>query len=257
MSKIRDAFKNKKVFVAYLMAGDPILGKTAEYILEMQRAGAGIIEIGIPFSDPIAEGPVIEKANIRALSHKINLDDIFAMLAKIKNEVKIPLLFMTYINPLFVYGYDKFLSKCAMHGISGVIIPDLPFEEQDEIKPIAKKHNIEVITLVAPTSSKERIKEIAHGAEGFVYLVSSMGVTGVRNSINMGIESVANEIKGHSNVPVAVGFGISTPKQAKEFSAFADGVIVGSAIVRIIEEFGDNARDALNEYVNSMTKAMQ
>ncbi|AKL98081.1 tryptophan synthase subunit alpha [Endomicrobium proavitum] len=256
MSKITEAFKNKKLFIAYLMAGDPALEKTAEYILTLQNAGAGLIEIGIPFSDPIAEGEVIQGANIRALSNSIKLNDIFDMLVQIKDKITVPLVFMTYINPLFVYGYDKFFAMCEICGISGVIVPDLPFEEQDEIKSIMKKYGIDIITLVSPTSSKERTKNIAENAQGFIYLVSSMGVTGVRSNITTNIKSIVAEIKKNTDIPVAVGFGVSKPAQVAEFSKYADGVIVGSAIVRIIEEFGENAAKPLSEYVKNMVKAL-
>ena len=251
MNKIKDAFKNKKSFIAYLMAGDPNLAVSAEYILTAQEAGADMVEIGIPFSDPIAEGEVIQAASVRALDAGTRLDGIFEMVGSIKDRMCIPMVFMTYLNPVFVYGYDRFFARCAEIGICGIIIPDMPFEEQGEAKEFANKHGIEVVTLIAPTSEK-RISEIAMNAEGFIYLVSSMGVTGVRRAITTDLSSIVAEIKKHTDVPVAIGFGISTPEQAKQYSNIADGVIVGSAIVRIIGQYGKEAGQALHEYIKTI-----
>ena len=252
MNKINDAFENKKAFIAYLMAGDPNLEVSAEYILALQEAGADMVEIGIPFSDPIAEGEVIQAASARALAAGTKLDGIFEMVASIKEKMRIPMVFMTYLNPVFVYGYDRFFAKCAEIGICGLIIPDLPFEEQDEAKSVAVKYGVEIITLVAPTSER-RIARIAVNSSGFIYLVSSMGVTGVRSEITTDLSVIISEIRKHTNIPVAVGFGISTPEQVKHYSAVSDGVIVGSAIVRIIERHGENAKQALHEYIKEMT----
>ena len=251
MNKIKDAFKNKKSFIAYLMAGDPDLAVSAEYLLTAQEAGADMVEIGIPFSDPIAEGEVIQAASVRALDAGTRLDGIFEMVGSIKDKMRIPMVFMTYLNPVFVYGYDRFFARCAEIGICGIIIPDMPFEEQSEAKEFAGKHGVEVVTLIAPTSEK-RISEIARNAEGFIYLVSSMGVTGVRRAITTDLSSIVAEIKKHTDIPVAIGFGISTPEQAKQYSNIADGVIVGSAIVRIIGQYGREAGPALHEYIKTM-----
>ena len=251
MSKIKDAFKNKKAFIAYLMAGDPNLEISAEYILTAQDAGADMVEIGIPFSDPIAEGEVIQAASVRALAAGTRLDGIFEMIASIKDTMRIPMVFMTYLNPVFVYGYDRFFARCEQIGICGIIIPDLPFEEQGEAKEIAGKYGVEVITLIAPTSEK-RIAEIARSAEGFIYLVSSMGVTGMRGKITTDLSAIVSEIRKHSDVPVSIGFGISTPEQAKQYSNIADGVIVGSAIVRIIGQHGVEARRELYEFIKKI-----
>ena len=254
--RIKGAFQGKKAFVAYLMAGDPTLALSAEYILAAQEAGADMVEVGIPFSDPIAEGEVIQAASVRALGAGARLDGIFDMVASIKVKMRIPLVFMTYLNPVFVYGYDRFFSRCTEIGICGAIIPDLPFEEQGEAKEIAVKYGVEVVTLVAPTSEK-RIAEIARNAEGFVYLVSSMGVTGVRSEITTDVASMASEIRKHTDIPVAIGFGISTPEQAAYYSAIADGIVIGSAIVRIVGRHGDNARQALQEYIRGMISGMR
>ena len=251
MNRIKDSFLNKKAFIAYLMAGDPDLASSAEHILTAQEAGADLIEIGIPFSDPIAEGEVIQAASMRALAAGTRLDGVFDMVASIKDQMRVPLVFMTYLNPVFVYGYDRFFAKCTELGVAGVIIPDLPFEEQAEAKAEAAKYGIEVITLVAPTSQK-RIARIAQDAEGFIYLVSSMGVTGVRSEITTDLSVIVSEIKKYTDIPVAIGFGISTPEQAKFYSGIADGFIVGSAIVRIIGEHGKKAKNLLYEYIREM-----
>ena len=255
MNKISEAFQNKKAFIAYLMAGDPDLVTSAEYILTAQKAGADLIEIGIPFSDPIAEGEVIQAAGVRALSAGARLDGVFDMTESIKNQMRIPMVFMTYLNPVYVYGYERFFARCADIGVCGIIIPDMPFEEQGEAKETAKKHGVEVITLAAPTS-KQRIKNIACHADGFIYLVSSMGVTGIRNKITTDLSSIVADIRKSTNIPVAIGFGISTPAQAAYYSTVADGVIVGSAIVSIIAQHGKNAHQSLHEYIHAMKSAM-
>jgi len=252
MIKIAEAFRGKKAFIAYLMAGDPDLRTSAEYILTAQEAGADMIEIGIPFSDPIAEGEVIQAASERALRNGTRLDGVFGMVGSIKEKMRIPMVFMTYANPVFVYGYGRFFARCAETGVSGMIIPDMPFEEQAEAKAAAREHGIELVTLVAPTSSKKRIADIAQAAEGFIYVVSSMGVTGVRSEITTDLSAIVSEIKKATDVPVAIGFGISTPEQAKHLSKIADGVIVGSAIVRLIALYGTEAEHALYDYISTM-----
>lgn len=251
MIKIKEAFQNKKAFIAYLMAGDPDLAASEEYILTAQEGGADLIEIGIPFSDPIAEGEVIQAASARALIAGTRLEGIFTMVDSIKDQMRIPLVFMTYLNPVFAFGYDRFFSRCSDIEICGLIIPDLPFEEQGEVREVAAKYSVEIITLVAPTS-EARTAEIARNAEGLLYLVSSMGVTGVRSEITTDLSSIVAEIRKETDIPVAIGFGIATPDQAERYSAIADGVIVGSAIVRIIEKYGAGAKQALYEFINKM-----
>ena len=255
MNRIGDAFRGKKAFIAYIMAGDPNIAATAEYVLTAQEAGADMVEIGIPFSDPIAEGEVIQAAGMRALAAGTRLESVFGMVASIKGRMRIPMVFMTYLNPVFVYGYGSFFAKCVEIGICGVIIPDLPFEEQGEAKSFAAGHGIEVVTLAAPTSEK-RIARIAENAEGFVYFVSSMGVTGIRNEITTDLPAMVSEIRKYTDVPVAIGFGISTPEQASRYAAVADGVIVGSAIVRILEKQGEDVKKNLFEYINKMKKSI-
>jgi tryptophan synthase alpha chain len=254
LNEIANAFKNKKAFIGFLTAGDPSKEKTIDYMLSMERAGADIIEIGIPFSDPIAEGPVIQNASTRALSNGINTDDIFDLVKDVRKESKIPLVFLTYINPVLYYGYEKFFKRCKDVGINGIIIPDLPYEEKKEILDYAKSYNVDIISLIAPTS-KDRIQMIAREATGFIYLVSSMGVTGVRSKITTDLEKIIGDIKKVTDVPVAVGFGINTPEQSKKIVKVADGVIVGSAIVKIIEEHGDNSAKYIEEYVSQMKNA--
>lgn len=254
MNKIADAFNGKKAFIAYIMAGDPNLASSAEYILTAQEAGADLIEIGIPFSDPIAEGRVIQQASVRALKAGTRLDGVFEMVASLKGRVTVPMVFMTYLNPVFAYGYDRFFQTCRDIGICGIIIPDLPFEQQEEVAAPASRHGIEVVTLVAPTSS-ERIGRIAKDAKGFIYLVSSMGVTGVRREIISDIRSRVAELRSVTKLPIAVGFGISTPGQAGEYTQYTDGVIVGSAIVSIIAEHGTNAAEAVKRHISEMKAA--
>lgn len=256
MNKISDAFNNGKAFIGFVTAGDPDLNTSKEILLSMSKGGCDLIEVGIPFSDPIAEGPVIQDANIRALKNNVTTDDVFALTKSVSQEVDTPMVFMTYLNVLFKYGYDKFLQKAKNSGICGVIIPDLPYEEKDELQSVAKKYGIEVVSLVAPTS-EDRIKMIAADAEGFIYTVSSMGVTGVRSEIKTDIESITKAIKEVTDVPVAIGFGINTPEQAKKYSHIADGVIVGSAIVKLVAEHKTDAPKYIYEYVKSMKDAIR
>lgn len=255
MSKIADAFTNKKAFIPFLTAGDPTMEATERYIKIMADAGADLIEIGIPFSDPVAEGPVIQEATLRSLTHGTTTDAIFDTVERVRPTISIPLVVMTYLNPIYVYGAERFMARCKKAGICGVIVPDMPFEEKGVLIDVAHAHDIEVVSLIAPTS-EERIGMIAKEAEGFVYCVSSMGVTGVRKEITTDVGSIVDQIKRYTDVPVAVGFGISTPEQAAAMAKVSDGAIVGSAIVRIIGEHGDKADEALREYVQAMKVAV-
>lgn len=254
MSRIYKAFEQKSAFIGFLTAGDPNASKCVEYILEMEKAGADLIEIGIPFSDPVAEGLVIQRANARALQNGITTNKVFEIVKEVRKTSSIPLVFLTYLNPVFKYGYEAFFKKCKEYQVDGIIIPDLPFEEKEEVDIIARKYQVDLISLIAPTS-KERMKMIASEAKGFIYLVSSLGVTGMRSEIADNLENIINDIKEVSDVPVAIGFGINTCKQAKYFSSISDGVIVGSAIVKIIEDHGENAKEALYDYVSRMVAA--
>ncbi|MCD7836088.1 MAG: tryptophan synthase subunit alpha [Lachnospiraceae bacterium] len=247
---------NKKAFIAFITAGDPDADSTVKFILEMERAGADLIEIGIPFSDPTAEGVVIQEANIRALKNGMTTDGVFDIVKRVREVSQIPLVFMTYVNPVFHYGYEKFFAKCEELGVGGIIIPDVPFEEKEEAAQPAAEHNVEVISMISPTS-EERIKSIAQEARGFIYVVSSMGVTGVRSEFSAGRDAMVSSIRRVTDTPCAIGFGISTPEQAKGMASISDGVIVGSAIVRIVAEHGAGAAPFIYEYVKGMKDAVK
>lgn len=251
MSRIIKAFENKKAFIPFITCGDPDLDTTLEIVKEAVKNGADLIELGIPFSDPTAEGPVIQGANLRALSGGVTTDDVFELVKKIRLECSIPLVFMTYSNVVFSYGSREFISICSEVGIDGLILPDLPYEEKDEFAPICKEYSVDLISLIAPTS-ENRIAMIAKEAEGFIYLVSSLGVTGTRTEIKTDLESIVKVIRENTDVPVAIGFGISTPEQARKMSAIADGCIVGSAIIKIMEKYGKDAPKYVGEYIKSM-----
>lgn len=251
MSRIQDAFAKKKNFIGFLTAGDPTLEKSKDYIFAMEKAGADIIEIGIPFSDPIAEGPVIQAANVRALKAGFQLPDAFRLVEEVRKESQIPLLFLTYVNPVFHYGYEAFCQKCQEVGLDGLIIPDLPFEENGELKEIAHRHGIDLIALISPTSM-ERIPQLAKDTSGYIYLVSSMGVTGMRDAIKSDLSGLIGEIRKYTDTPVAIGFGIHTRTQVQEYEQLADGVIVGSGIVKLVEEYGEYAEEAIGTFVREL-----
>ena len=255
MTKIKQAFSNGKAFIPFITSGDPDLETTAKVVKAAAENGADLIELGIPFSDPTAEGPVIQAANIRALNGGVNTDKIFDFVRELRKDITIPLVFMTYANVVFSYGSDKFISLCAEVGIDGLILPDIPFEEKEEFLDICHKYDVALISLIAPTS-KDRVGMIAKNAEGFIYLVSSLGVTGVRTEINTELSSIVEVIRENTDIPCAIGFGISTPQQAHDMAAVADGAIVGSAIIKIIEKYGKNSADYVGEYVRSMKKAL-
>jgi tryptophan synthase alpha chain len=255
MSNISKAFENKKAFIGFVTGGDPAITKTEEFVLQMVRAGADLVEIGIPFSDPIAEGKVIQEANIRALSAGATVEKIFGLVESLRKKTDVPLVFLTYLNPVFHYKYDAFFKRCQSVGLDGIIIPDLPFEEQAEVRDSASKYGVDLISLIAPTS-EARIREIAKTAAGFIYLVSSMGVTGVRSEIKTDLGSMVAAVKSASGVPVAVGFGIHSPDQAADIAKIADGVIVGSAIVKIIARYGEDAGPYIYQYVKDMKGAV-
>ena len=256
MSKrIADAFRNGKAFIPFITAGDPDLASTERFVLAMAEAGADLIEIGIPFSDPIAEGVVIQEADIRALRSGTTTDKVFEMVKSLRQKTDIPLVFMTYLNIVFDYGYERFFARCAEVGISGIIIPDLPYEEKNECAGIAAEHQVEIVSMIAPTS-RERIQTIASDAEGFLYVVSSMGVTGVRQKITTDLKTIVGQIREVTSLPAAIGFGISTPGQASDMAAISDGAIVGSAIVRLIAEYGREAEEPVREYVRQMAEAV-
>lgn len=256
MSRIKNAFLSGKAFISFVTGGDPDLETTKELIVAMEEAGADLIEIGIPFSDPIAEGAVIQEANERALSSGCTTDKLFDAIKEVKEKVTVPLVFLTYINPIYTYGKERFFKRCADCGIDGIIVPDLPFEERDELKEECKQYQVDLISLIAPTS-KERVRMIAGQAEGFIYCVSSLGVTGVRTEIKTDISYMISMVREATDIPCAIGFGISTPEQAKEFAALADGAIVGSAIVKLVAQYGKESIEPVKAYVREMKAAVK
>ena len=256
MSNIAKAFKNGKAFIPFITCGDPDLATTAAAVREAVKNGADLIELGIPFSDPTAEGPVIQGANLRALSGGVNTDMIFSFVRGLRTDVTVPMVFMTYANVVFSYGSEKFISTCAEIGIDGLILPDIPYEEKEEFLPLCHRYGVDLISLIAPTS-ENRVGMIAKDAEGFIYLVSSLGVTGERSKINTDLTAIVKTIRENTSVPCAIGFGISTPEQAKQMSSLSDGAIVGSAIVRLLEKHGKDAPKYIGKYVKSMKDAIR
>ncbi len=255
MSRIKEAFENGKAFIAFVTCGDPDLETTGAVVREMVKNGADLIELGIPFSDPTAEGPVIQGANLRALNGGVTTDQIFEFVKELRRDVSVPMVFMTYANVVFSYGAERFISICREIGMDGLILPDLPYEEKEEFQPICRRFGLELISLIAPTS-ENRIARIAGEAEGFVYLVSSLGVTGMRSEIKTDLASIVEAIRRNTEIPCAIGFGISTPEQAARMAGLADGVIVGSAIVRLIEKYGRQAPEYVGRYVKEMKDAV-
>ncbi len=256
MSNIAKAFENGKAFIPFITCGDPDLETTAAAVREMVKNGADLIELGIPFSDPTAEGPVIQGANIRALKGGVKTDKVFGLVRELRTDVTVPMVFMTYANVVFSYGAEKFISTCAEIGIDGLILPDIPFEEKEEFLPLCKKYGVDLISLIAPTS-ENRIGMIAKEADGFIYLVSSLGVTGERSEIKTDLSSIVKIIRDNTNVPCAIGFGISTPEQAKSMADISDGAIVGSAIVKLLEQYGTAAPKYIGEYVKKIKDAIK
>lgn len=256
MSKIKSAFENGKAFIPFITCGDPDPETTAAAVKAAAENGADLIELGIPFSDPTAEGPVIQGANLRALSGGISTDKIFAFVKELRRDVKVPMVFMTYANVVFSYGAEKFISTCRDIEIDGMILPDLPFEEKEEFLPICHKYGVDLISLVAPTS-ENRIAMIAKEAEGFLYIVSSLGVTGMRSEIKTDLAAIVDVVRQNTDIPCAVGFGISTPEQAKKMADISDGAIVGSAIIKLLEKHGKDAPKYIGEYVKSMKDAIR
>ena len=255
MSKIGEAFRKGKAFIPFLTCGDPDIETTKRAVREMVKNGADLIELGIPFSDPMAEGPVIQGANARALSNGITTDIIFDMVSELRKEISIPFVFMTYANVVFSYGSERFIRRCSEVGIDGMILPDVPYEERDEFSDICDKYDVDLISMVAPTS-ENRIAMIAKEAKGFLYVVSSLGVTGTRSEITTDLASIVSIVRENTDIPCAIGFGISTPEQAKKMSAISDGAIVGSAIVRLLEQYKTEAPEHIGEYVREMKEAV-
>ncbi len=260
MSNLQKAFdkakqQGRKAFIPFITAGDPTLEATEKFIYALDKAGSDIIEIGIPFSDPIADGPVIQRANIRALKNHVTLTKVFDMVATLRRTTDVPLVFLLYANTIHYYGIERFFEKCQETRIDGIIVPDLPFEEKEEFNVYAADKGVDVISLVAPTS-KQRIKEIAAQAKGFLYCVSSMGVTGTRDTIQTDLKSMFETINAYCTIPTALGFGISNKEQAKVLKDHADGVIVGSAIVKLIEAYGEEAEMPLLRFAEELMEAL-
>ncbi len=251
MSKISKAFENKKAFIPFITCGDPDLETTAAIVRAAVENGADLIELGIPFSDPTAEGPVIQAANIRALNGGVTTEKVFDLVRDLRQDIDIPMVFMTYANVVFSYGAEKFISICNEIGIDGLILPDLPYEEKEEFQALCKQYDVDLISFIAPTS-ENRIAMIAKEAEGFIYIVSSLGVTGTRSEIKTDLASIVKVVRENTDVPCAIGFGISTPEQAHKMYEIADGAIVGSAIIKIIEKYGKDSPKYVGEYVKSM-----
>lgn len=256
MSRIAEAFAHGKAFIPFLTCGDPDLETTEAAVRAMAQAGADLIELGIPFSDPTAEGPVIQAANERALAAGTTTDQIFELVCRLRKDVSVPMVFMTYANVVFSYGTERFVSTAAEIGMDGLILPDVPFEEKGEFAPTCRKYGLDFISLIAPTS-EDRIARIAREAEGFLYCVSSLGVTGVRGEITTDVGHMVRLAKAaNPNLPCAIGFGISTPEQAAAMAAVSDGAIVGSAIVKQMAQYGREAVPHIREYVARMKGAL-
>ena len=256
MTEIGDAFRGGKALVAFVTCGDPDLETTAGIVRSMAANGADLVELGIPFSDPTAEGPVIQGANVRALRAGTTTDKVLDMAESLSREVSIPLAFMTYANVVFSYGTDRFLGRCEKAGIKGLILPDVPFEEKEEFEPACRRHGIDLISMVAPTS-RGRIRKIAEESRGFLYVVSSLGVTGTRSEITTDIAPMIGAIRESTDTPCAVGFGISTPEQAKKMSELADGVIIGSAVVKIVAQYGKDSAGPVGEFIRSVKEKIR
>jgi tryptophan synthase alpha chain len=254
--------QGKKALITFVTAGDPDLATTRRLVMAMAEAGADLVELGVPYSDPIAEGPVIQAANTRALKNDVRIDRLFELAADLrkspgKRNTDIPLVFLLYVNCILQYGKARFLDQCAAKGIDGLIIPDLPYEESEEIAAETRRTGVRLIRLVAP-SSAGRIETIARQAEGFLYCVSSLGVTGIRSSFHTDFENFFGHINRFKTAPSAIGFGISSPAQVRELKKYCDGVIVGSAIVQKIAESGspDRAVASVGEFVRSLRIAL-
>ncbi len=255
MSRIAEAFHNHKAFIPFITCGDPDLDTTYRTVLAMAENGADLIELGIPFSDPTAEGPVIMGADSRALESGTTTDSVLELAAALRQKISIPMVFMTYANVVYSYGSERFMNRAAKAGMDGLILPDVPFEEREDFEPVCRACDMDLIAMIAPTSEK-RIAAIARAAGGFVYMVSSLGVTGVRSSITTDIGAMTKLVRENTDVPCAVGFGISTPEQAAKMASLSDGAIVGSAIVKMIAQHGTAAPAPVGAFVREMASAV-
>lgn len=260
MSNIKAAFdkvkrQGHKAFIPFITAGDPHIEATEEFIYALEKAGSTIIELGVPFSDPVADGPVIQAANIRAMKNGIHIDKIFDMVERVRKNTQIPLVYLMYANTIYHYGIERFFEKCKAVGIDGVIVPDVPIEEKEEFDEYARENGVDFIALVAPTS-KDRTKEICEKASGFLYCVSSLGVTGTRESIQTNLTPMFEEIRKYTQIPTALGFGISNKEQAASLKEYADGIIVGSAMVKIIEKYGEESAQPLMKFAREFVEVL-
>lgn len=256
MSRLTKVFQNNKAFIPFVVANYPDAASTVKNVVSLAQNGADIIELGIPFSDPIADGPVIQAADVQALKKgDLTTDKLFDMVKQIRQQTDIPLVFLTYLNIVYRYGYQEFTAKCSEVGVDGLVIPDLPLEERDELAPTAQKQGVDIIPLVTPVSG-DRVPAIAKAATGFIYVVSSLGVTGERSEFDQHLKELLNRIHQATDTPAAIGFGIHTPEQAKAMAEIADGVIIGSACVKITQEQGDKAPKALGQYARTIKQAL-
>ena len=255
MSRIEEAFQKHKAFIAFITVGDPDLETTERVVHAAVENGADLIELGIPFSDPTAEGPVIMEADEVALKAGTTTDKVFELTKKLRETITVPMVYMTYANVVFSYGCEKFAQKAADAGMDGLILPDVPYEEKEEFTEVFDRYGLDLISMIAPTS-EDRIAMIAKEAKGFIYMVSSLGVTGTRSEITTDISAMTDLVKKNSDVPCAVGFGISTPEQAAGMAELSDGAIVGSAIIKIIAKYGKEAAGPVGEYVKEMAGAV-
>lgn len=255
MSNLSAIFKNHKAFIPFVVADDPDFDTTVANIVALTEGGADIVEVGIPFSDPIADGGVIQAADLRAFDAGVRTQTVFEIVAAARKQTDVPIVFLTYLNIVFKYGYDAFCQKCQALGVSGLVIPDMPYESRDDIVPTADKYGIDIIPLIAPTSG-HRVEKIAKAASGFIYVVSSLGITGERNEFFNGLKDLVAEIKSYTDVPTAIGFGVHTPEQAKDMAEIADGVIIGSAIVDIVAQKKQAAPEAVEAFTKSIRSAV-
>ena len=255
MSHTSEAFKKGKAMIAFLTAGVPSMEDTVKYVLDLEKAGVDLIEIGVPFSDPIADGPVIMEADVKALENHIHLPQVMELVKTLRTKTQIPIVLLTYYNPVFNYPSSRFFEEAKEIGIDGVIIPDLPFEEQGEIRPLADANGVDIIQMVAPTAA-ERIRASLRHATGFVSVVSSMGVTGMRGHIQTDLREIIRIARETTDTPLAIGFGIHTPEQAGRMAKLADGVITGSGVVDIINKNGSDASEKLIAYIRGLKAGM-
>ncbi|MCL2199638.1 MAG: tryptophan synthase subunit alpha [Defluviitaleaceae bacterium] len=266
MNRIANAFAasgetENKALIAFIMGGDPDIETTEKLIIAMEQAGVDLFEIGIPFSDPAADGLVIQQASVRALEKGCTADDLLNMVQRLRSgenaakKITAPITFLTYANSIFAYGKERFMERCRDCGVDGVIVPDIPYEEKEELADVCEKYGIAHISMVAPTS-KERTETIAREAEGFLYCVSTLGVTGIREKIRTNVQETIEKVRAVSDIPCAVGFGISTPEQARDMASVSDGVIIGTAIVKIIGEYGRESVEPVRQYVARIKDAL-